>query len=122
MRPLLRRAALDQVAFVRRDDFLRFIAHHPDAYLGIVRQLNASYGGACDQLRNVGFQRPVHQRICRLLLHWAAESKGIRTENELWRTYWRFSRNDRPDLLPIEISPPDRTQGGNFDDLQSFRP
>jgi CRP/FNR family transcriptional regulator, cyclic AMP receptor protein len=72
-----------QVAFIRRDDFLRFVAHHPEAYPGIVRQLSASYGGACDQLRNIGLQTSVHQRVCRLLLHWAAESKEIKRENEI---------------------------------------
>jgi CRP/FNR family cyclic AMP-dependent transcriptional regulator len=72
-----------QVAFVRRDDFLRFVAHHPEAYPGIVRQLSASYGGACERLRNVGLQASVHQRVCRILLDWVDESKEIKPENEM---------------------------------------
>ena len=83
MRPLLRRAALDQVAFVRRDDFLRFVAHHPEAYPGVVGQLSASYGEACERLRNIGLQASVNRRVCRVILDWVDESKEIRPENEM---------------------------------------
>jgi len=64
-----------QVAFVHREDFLRFVAHHPQAYPGIVRQLRVNYEGACDQLRNLGLSASVFERVGRLLLEWSAGSK-----------------------------------------------
>lgn len=32
-----------QVAFVRRDDFLRFISRYPEGYIGAIRQLSKNY-------------------------------------------------------------------------------
>jgi len=61
-----------QVAFVRRDDFLRFIAEHPEASQAIVRQLSSNYNGACEQLRTVGLSASVQGRLAKLLLDWSA--------------------------------------------------
>jgi CRP/FNR family cyclic AMP-dependent transcriptional regulator len=69
------------VAFIRRDDFLRFVAQHPEVYQGIVKQLTSSYNGACEQLRTVGLSASVPQKLGRLLLDWsrgAAEAKAGR--------------------------------------------
>jgi len=60
-----------QVAFIRRDDFLAFLAHHPEAYQGIVKQLSVNYDGACEQLRTVGLAASAAQRLARLLLEWS---------------------------------------------------
>ncbi len=59
------------VAFIRRDDFLRFVGQHPEVYQGIVKQLTSSYDGACEQLRTVGLSASVPQRLGRLLLDWS---------------------------------------------------
>ncbi len=64
-----------QIAFVRRDDFLLFVAHHPEAYPGIVRQLSRSYGEACEQLRKVGLSTSAPERLGRFLLDWSEGSK-----------------------------------------------
>ena len=72
-----------QVAFVRRDDFLRFVAHHPEAYPGIVKQLSASYDGACEQLRNVGLSASIHERLGRLLLDWTEGLKETKLGNKI---------------------------------------
>jgi CRP-like cAMP-binding protein len=64
-----------QVAFVEREDFLQFVADHPQAYPGIVKQLRANYDGACKQLRNLGLSSSVSERVGRLLLEWSAGSK-----------------------------------------------
>jgi CRP/FNR family transcriptional regulator, cyclic AMP receptor protein len=61
-----------QVAFVRRDDFLRFAAQHPAASAGIVRQLSSNYHGACEQLRTVGLSASAHEKLAKLLLDWSA--------------------------------------------------
>jgi CRP/FNR family cyclic AMP-dependent transcriptional regulator len=64
-----------QVAFVRRDDFLRFVAHHPEAYPGIVKQLSMSYDKTCEQLRKIGLSASAHQRVGKLLLDWSEGTK-----------------------------------------------
>jgi len=64
-----------QVAFVRREDFLRFIAKHPEAYQGVVRQFSSLYSGACDQLRTVGLSASAPEKLARLLLEWSTEPK-----------------------------------------------
>jgi len=61
-----------QAAFVRRDDFLAFIAKHPEASQGVVRQMSAQYQGACEQLRTVGLCASAHEKLARLLLTWSA--------------------------------------------------
>jgi CRP/FNR family transcriptional regulator, cyclic AMP receptor protein len=61
-----------QVAFVRRDEFLRFIARHPEAYPIIAQQLGAQYQTACEQLRNVGLSTSMQERLARFLLEFSA--------------------------------------------------
>ena len=63
-----------QIAFVRRDDFLRFIAQHPEASQGIVKQLSSNYRGACEQLRTVGLSASAPEKLAKLLLEWSAEA------------------------------------------------
>jgi CRP/FNR family transcriptional regulator, cyclic AMP receptor protein len=64
-----------QVAFVRRDDFLRFVTKHSEVYQGVVRQLSTLYNGACEQLRTVGLSASAPEKLARLLLDWSAEAK-----------------------------------------------
>lgn len=87
-----------QVAFVRRDNFLRFVAHHPEAYPGIVRQLSASYDGACEQLRNVGLSASVHERLGRLLLEWTVGLKETKLGSQLTLP---LTQNEIGELLGI---------------------
>lgn len=61
-----------QVAFIRRDDFLRFLAQHAEASQAVVRQLSSNYHGACEQLRTVGLSTSASERLGRLLLEWSA--------------------------------------------------
>jgi CRP/FNR family transcriptional regulator, cyclic AMP receptor protein len=64
-----------QVAFIRREEFLRFLARHPEAYQGAVHQLSALYSGACEQLRNVGLSASAPEKLARLLLEWSANAE-----------------------------------------------
>ena len=64
-----------QVAYVRREDFLRFVSKHPEAYQGVVKQLTSLYDGACEQLRTVGLSASAPERLARLLLNWSADGK-----------------------------------------------
>ena len=72
-----------QIAFVRRDDFLHFVAQHPEASHAVVKQLSSNYHGACEQLRIVGLAASIPAKLARLLLEWSAgaeETKvGTRT-------------------------------------------
>lgn len=60
-----------QVVFVRRDDFLQFIARHPDVYQNITKQMASSYEGACKRLRTVGLSASAPERLARVLLEWS---------------------------------------------------
>ena len=61
-----------QIAFVRREDFMRFLAQHSEAYEGVVRQLSSNYHRVCDQLRTVGLSTSAPERLAKLLLEWSA--------------------------------------------------
>lgn len=72
-----------QVAFVRRDDFLRFVTKHPEAYQGVVRQLTTLYSGACEQLRTVGLSASAPEKLARLLLDWSPATKDTKQETPI---------------------------------------
>ena len=68
-----------QVAFVRREDFQRFVAKHPEASQGVARQMTIQYLAACEQLRTVGLSASAQEKLARLLLTWSA---GIQQTKE----------------------------------------
>lgn len=68
-----------QVAFIRREDFQRFVAKHPEASQGVVRQMSMQYQAACEQLRTVGLSASAQEKLARLLLTWSA---GIQQTKE----------------------------------------
>jgi CRP/FNR family transcriptional regulator len=72
-----------QVSFVRCDDFQRFVAKHPEAYRGVVRQLSANYGGACAQLRTVGLSSSAPEKLARLLLEWSGDMKEAQPVSQI---------------------------------------
>jgi len=76
-----------QVAFIRRDNFLRFLAQHPETYQILMRQLGSSYHTACEQIRTLGLSSSVTEKLARLLLDWTAEAAqtkaGARTKMPL---------------------------------------
>jgi len=61
-----------QIAFVRREDFQRFVAKHPEAAQGVARQMTLQYQAACEQLRTVGLSASAQEKLARLLLSWSA--------------------------------------------------
>lgn len=61
-----------RVAFVRRDEFLRFVERQPQVTHGILKQLTANYHAACDQLKTVGLSSSAPEKLARLLLGWSA--------------------------------------------------
>jgi CRP/FNR family cyclic AMP-dependent transcriptional regulator len=68
-----------QVAFIRRDDFVHFVAKHPEVYQNAVKQLSSLYSGACDQLRTVGLSASAPEKLARLLLSWSGDAKATKT-------------------------------------------
>ncbi len=69
-----------QVAFVHRDDFLRFAAKHLEVYRAVVKQLSTLYSGACEQLRTVALSTTAGEKLARLLLHWSSETNDAKQE------------------------------------------
>lgn len=65
-----------QVAFIRRDEFMQFVAKHPEVYRNVVTQLSSVYSGACDQLRTVGLSASAPEKLARLLLNWSSGAKN----------------------------------------------
>ncbi len=61
-----------QVAFVRREDFQRFVAKYSEASHGVARQMSLQYRAACEQLRTVGLSASAQEKLARLLLTWSA--------------------------------------------------
>jgi len=67
-----------QVAFIRREAFAAFLAHHPEAYQAVVAQLGSQYQTACEQLRTVGLSTSAPEKLAKLLLDLA--SRGQQTK------------------------------------------
>jgi len=59
-----------RVAFIRREDFARFVTAHAEATHAIVKQLSSNYKAMCEQLRVVGLAASAPARLARLLLEW----------------------------------------------------
>ena len=64
-----------QVAFIRHDDFSRFIAKYPEVYQAMLRQLSAQYYGTCEQMRTIALSSSSREKLARLLLHWSYEGR-----------------------------------------------
>ncbi len=67
-----------QVAFVRRDDFLRFLTLHPEAYPAVAKQLGAHYQVACEQLRTVALSASASGRLAKMLLDFSTVRQGTK--------------------------------------------
>ncbi|HTZ75887.1 MAG TPA: Crp/Fnr family transcriptional regulator [Candidatus Aquilonibacter sp.] len=63
-----------QVAFVRREDFLRFLSEHAEVYRTALTQVAGQYQTACEQIRTIGLSASVTEKVARLLLDWCAGS------------------------------------------------
>jgi len=68
-----------QVAFVRREDFQRFLANHPETSQNVVKQMSSQYQGACEQLHTIGLSASAQEKLARLLL---TMSEGIQQTKE----------------------------------------
>ena len=64
-----------QLAFVRRDDFLRFINEHGDACLQAAQSLSRDCQSAYEAIRSIGLCHSVSEKLARLLLHWSVDGR-----------------------------------------------
>lgn len=67
-----------EVAFIRREEFMRLLTKHPEMHQGVVRQLTTLYNGACDQLRTVGLSASAPEKLARLLLEWSPDGNQVK--------------------------------------------
>lgn len=72
-----------QVAFIRREAFLPFLAKHPEVYLAVMSQLGSHYQTACEQLRTVGLSASAPEKLAKLLLNFSAGSQEARDRNRV---------------------------------------
>ncbi len=66
-----------QLAFIRRDDFLRFIKEHGDACLQAAAHLSRDCQSAYEVIRAIGLAHSASEKLARLLLQWSADGKVI---------------------------------------------
>jgi CRP/FNR family cyclic AMP-dependent transcriptional regulator len=59
-----------EAAFVRREEFLRYVRKYPEASRIVAKQVSAQYQAICERLRTIGLSASVYQRLARLLLSW----------------------------------------------------
>jgi CRP/FNR family transcriptional regulator, cyclic AMP receptor protein len=71
-----------QIAFVRREDFLRFVKQHPNNCQNLLAQIESSCQGVREQLRIVGLSS-IPKRIARVLLDWS-DQPGCRQKLDRW--------------------------------------
>jgi CRP/FNR family transcriptional regulator, cyclic AMP receptor protein len=62
-----------RIAFVKREDFLKFVKRHPNVYLNIAKHIASSYEALCEQLRIVGLAS-IPKRLAKVLLDWSERS------------------------------------------------
>lgn len=67
-----------KIAHIARQDFLQFLARHPEAYASVTREVSRSYNQACEQLRLVGLSTSVPERLASLLLRWSESGTRCR--------------------------------------------
>ena len=72
-----------QVNFIRRDNFMTFLAQYPEACMHTAQQLSEKYHAAQREIRSLGLSQNTGEKLARLLLDWCDRSgettaKGLR--------------------------------------------
>jgi len=66
-----------QLAFIRRDDFLRFLNQHPDACLRAAEHVARDCHSAYEVIRSIGLSHSVSEKLARLLLQWSSDARVV---------------------------------------------
>jgi len=72
-----------QLKFVRREDFLRFLSEHKDAWLGIARYLLDEYSAALGQIRTLGLAQSAEEKLANFLLKWGSTGEAVDAERHI---------------------------------------
>jgi CRP/FNR family cyclic AMP-dependent transcriptional regulator len=59
-----------QLAFIKRDPFLRLMSNSKEVSMGVARQLASSYVSACHEVRCLGLSQSSGEKLALLLLEW----------------------------------------------------
>jgi CRP/FNR family cyclic AMP-dependent transcriptional regulator len=63
-----------QINFIKREDFLRFLAGHTEAFFRVDQQLAEKYSYACRDLRSFNMAQSAAEKVAKLLLSWMLRS------------------------------------------------
>jgi len=85
-----------QLAFVSREQFLRFLRTHPDACLRATQHLSSDCHSAYDVIRSIGLCHSVAGKLARLLKQWSTEG---RTNNGMVRMKMSLTHEELAQLI-----------------------
>ncbi len=97
-----------QIVFVQREEFLRFIAQHRQAYENMVKQLSAQYRATCEHLRTIGLTSTVPEKLAKLLLDWCI---GAQTTNGVTRIKLPLTHQEIGECIGVTRETVSRTLG-----------
>lgn len=97
-----------EVAFVRREDFIRFLRENPEASLRAAQQLSQQYHVACEQVRSIGLAHSAVGKLAGFLLLWA--TKGQATDHGT-RVLLTLSHEEIGQMIGLSRETVTRTMG-----------
>jgi CRP/FNR family transcriptional regulator len=65
-----------QLAFIRRDDFLRFLKEHGEVCLHAAQHLSRDCQSAYESIRSIGLSHSVSEKLARLFLQWSSDGRA----------------------------------------------
>jgi CRP/FNR family transcriptional regulator, cyclic AMP receptor protein len=66
-----------QLAFIGREDFVKYIKQHGDACLHAAQHLSRDCQAAYDSMRSIGLSHSVTEKLARLLLQWSSNARLV---------------------------------------------
>ena len=66
-----------QLAFIPREDFLRFLKQHGDACLYAAQQISNDCQSAYEVIRSIGLSHSVAEKLARIVLQWSADGQTV---------------------------------------------
>lgn len=60
-----------KLGFINRQEFVRFLARHPEVYPAMTEELNRNLTMVCAQLRTLALSSTAPQKLAKLLLEWS---------------------------------------------------
>ena len=68
-----------QLAYISREDFLKFIKEHADACLQVAQHLGRDCHSAYEVIRSIGLSNSVEEKLARFLVDWSAGGQVTNT-------------------------------------------